>query len=178
MHYGYRKKRLYNFPLSHHAPIQKCFDCFMWTFIVPIWNKKFQIFKTADQTPFSWSNARSLKETFTKKPCVHNSRSAQRICAKFSTQVHQGARRHPYYNFPRGVNRAPHSRGSIFAFPWGPPLGNEKIFYLRSRRKSVYSVTLPSWLYSTGLFSPETGFWCRKTGFCNSTNCVDLAPNR
>src|SRR6185312_13184466 len=52
MHYGYRKKRLLNFPLVHHAPIPKCFDCFMLTFTAPIWDKKFQIFRVALQTPF------------------------------------------------------------------------------------------------------------------------------
>ena len=128
MHYGYRKKRLYNFPLLHHAPIVICFDCFMWTLRAPIWNKKFQFFRGPLQTPFSWSNARSLKETFTKKPCVHNSRSAQRICAKFSTRVRQGARRHPYYNFPLGINRAPHSGGQFLRFPGVPPWEAGKFF--------------------------------------------------
>ena len=128
MHYGYRKKRLYNFPLLHYAPIPKCFDCFMLTFIVPIWDKKFQIFRVAVQTQFSWSNARSLKETFTKKSCVHNSRSAQRICAKFSTRIRQGARKHPHYNFPRGSAERPIAGGQFLSFPGVPPWEAGKIF--------------------------------------------------
>ena len=167
MHYGYRKKRLYNFPLLHYAPFPKCFDCFMLTFIVPIWDKQFQIFWSPVQTPFSWSNARSLKEIFTKKSYVHNSRSAQRICAKFSTRIRHGARRHPYYNSPPGVNRAPRSGGSIFAFPWGPPLGSWKIFYLRSRRKSPYGTRRLFRVRWWRLFPLDTGFWYPEIGFCH-----------
>ena len=167
MHYGYRKKRLFSSPLLHHAPFPKCFDCFMLTFIVPIWDKQFQIFRSPVQTPFSWSNARSLKEIFTKKSYVHNSRSAQRICAKFSTRIRQGARKHPHYNFLRGVSRAPHSGGSIFEFPWGPPLGSWKIFYLQSRRKSPYGTRRRFWVRWWGLFSLKTGFWYPITGFCH-----------
>ena len=128
MHYGYRKKRLLNFPLVHHAPIPKCFDCFMLTFIVPIWDKKFQIFRGAFQTPFSWSNARYLKETCSKKSSVHNSRSAQQICTKYSTRIRHGARRQPYYNFPLGINRAPHSGGQFLRFPGVPPWEAGKFF--------------------------------------------------
>ena len=128
MHYGYRKKRLFSFPLLHYAPIPKCFDCFMLTFIVPIWDKQFQIFRGPLQTPFSWSNARSLKETCSKKSCVHNSRSARRICTKFSTRIRHGARRHPYYNFPLGANRVPNSGGVNFCVSLRSPLGKLENF--------------------------------------------------
>jgi len=165
MHYGYRKKRLFSFPLLHYAPIPKCFDCFMLTFIVPIWDKQFQIFRGPLQTPFSWSNARSLKETCSKKSCVHNSRSARRICTKFSTRIRHGARRHPYYNFPLGANRVPNSGGSIFAFPWGPPLENWKIFCLWSRRKLPYGTRRRFWVRWWGLFSLKTGFGTKKQVF-------------
>ena len=128
MHYGYRKKRLYNFPLLHHAPFVICFDCFMWTFIVPIWDKKFQIFRRSHQTPFSWSNARSLKETFTKN---HASTTRDRLNG-FAQNFHHGFATKPEGTriiiSPGGSIERPIAGGQFLPFPGVPPWEAGKFF--------------------------------------------------
>ena len=82
--------------------------------------------------------------------------------------------REHYQNYPRGLINAPPSGGQIFRFSWGPPLGNWKIFCLRSGSNSVCDIMRGRRVNLCGSVLPETCFYLRKTGFCHNWSIFQI----
>ena len=128
MHYGYRKKRLFSFPLLNHAPFQKCFDCFMLTFIVPIWDKNFKFLEVPSRPRF-----RDRMRVPSKKllPKNHASTTRDRLNG-FARNFQHGFATEPEGTHitisPWGSIERPIAGGQFLRFPGVPPWETRKFF--------------------------------------------------
>ena len=128
MHYGYRKKRLFSFPLLHHAPFQKCFDCFMWTFRALSRTKNFRFLEVLSRPRFGDRMRVPSKKLVAKN---HASPTRDRLNGFARNFQHIFATEPESTRIiisPEGSAERPIAGGQFLSFPGVPPWEAGKFF--------------------------------------------------